>query len=269
MEFFKKHRFSFYSIGVLIVTTVTLILIHKIYGNYFEYSEWIKFCVGSLISILGFVATIFTIKLTIKTMNDKEKNNSLKKRRIAIVLELEIKDFLFSFWTEFYNFIELWMPYEFEDDKRPSFSPQRLKKISEDFKEMLYELITIDEGEECLEILRFYKTYIECMNSIEKIDFKELKLENTYYSLNTVLKIFETCFNEEYVKYSKMLSYRMVGRGYRHITMNPEEKVEAKDFFYKMNKLIIKYRNTKTKELSSDEYNKNFKNIFNYLDSLK
>ncbi|WP_368235648.1 hypothetical protein [Clostridium perfringens] len=79
MEFFKKHRFSFYSIGVLIVTTVILILIHKIYETYFKYSEWIKFGVGSLISILGFVATIFTIKLTIKTMNDKEKNNSLKK----------------------------------------------------------------------------------------------------------------------------------------------------------------------------------------------
>ncbi|WP_368235649.1 hypothetical protein [Clostridium perfringens] len=94
-------------------------------------------------------------------------------------MELEIKDFLFSFWIEFYNFIELWMPYEFEDDKRPSFSPQRFKKISEDFKEMLYELITIDKGEERLEILRFYKIYIECMNSIKKIDFKELKLENT------------------------------------------------------------------------------------------
>ncbi|MDK0740556.1 hypothetical protein P7A62_02415 [Clostridium perfringens] len=270
MNFFKKNKIAIISIAIIIIFVVLLLIgIHHYFGDYFKYSEWLELIVTSIISVLGILGTLITILISINLINNENKKNSLKKRRIAIVLELEIKDFLFSFWTEFYNFIELWMPYEFEDNKRPSFSPQRLKKISEDFKEMLYELITIDEGQECLEILRFYKTYIECMNSIEKIDFKELKLENTYYSLNTVLKIFETCFNEEYVKYSKMLSYRMVGRGYRHITMNPEEKVEAKDFFYKMNNLIIKYRNTNTKELSSDEYNKNFKNIFNYLDSLK
>ncbi|MDM0673043.1 hypothetical protein QTH53_01770 [Clostridium perfringens] len=269
MEFFKKHRFSFYSIGVLIVTTVILILIHKIYGNYFEYSEWIKFCVGSLISILGFVATIFTIKLTIKTMNDKEKNNRLKKRMIAIVLEFEIEDFLFSFLMEFYSFLKLWNGYQFEDGKRPAFCHQRLKKISPEFKEKLYELITIEEKKECLDLLRFYKDYIECINDIEKIDFKELKLENTYYSLNTVLKIFETCFNEEYVKYSKMLSYRIVGYGYRHIPMNQEEKVEASKFFYKMDKVINEYKHNNAKKLTSNEYSKKFNGILQYLNSLK
>ncbi|HHD2730851.1 hypothetical protein ACQPUH_01695 [Clostridium perfringens] len=257
MEFFKKHKFSFYSIVVLISTIIMFILIHVIYGNYFEYSEWIKFCVGSLISILGFVATIFTIKLTIRTMDEKKRNNKLKKRKIAIILNYEINNFLVSIFDTFYICLIDWASKDFNRYGNPEVNFSYLNKLSNDFKEMLYELISIDEDAKSLEIFEFFKVY---QQSIKRTD------EGDAVGVEPLIDIFKFCFKEEYHEYVRLTGIRYNGRFTRALPLTEEQQKSFKEF-YDIKKNL--YLNKDKENLLKNEYSKRIIEIFSYLNNLK
>ncbi|MDC4249592.1 hypothetical protein M3X99_01025 [Clostridium perfringens] len=257
MEFFKKHKFSFYSVGILILAIMILTCIHYIYGNHFKYSEWIVFFVGSLVSILGFLGTIFTIKLTIKTMDNEKRNNKLKKRKIAIILNYEISNFLVSLFDTFYICLMDWKIKDFDRYGNPKADFSYLNKLSNDFKEMLYELISIDEDDESLEIFEFFKVY---QQSIKRLDEEDL------VGVTPLIDIFKFCFKEEYHEYVRLTGIRYNGRFTRALPLT-EEQQKSFEEFYGIKENI--YLNKDKENALKNEYSERVRDIFSYLNNLK
>ena len=257
MDFLKKHKFSFYSVGTLILAIIMLTGIHYIYGNHFKYSEWIVFFVGSLVSILGFLGTIFTIKLTIKTMDNEKRNNKLKKIKIAIILNYEISNFLVSLFDTFYICLMDWKIKEFDRYGNPKADFSYLNKLSDDFKEMLYELISIDEDDESLEIFEFFKVY---QQSIKRLDEKDL------VGVAPLIDLFKFCFKEEYHEYVRLTGIRYNGRFTRAIPLT-EEQQKSFEEFYDIKKNI--YLNKDKENALKNEYSERVEDIFSYLNNFK
>ncbi|OPX49144.1 hypothetical protein [Clostridium thermobutyricum] len=259
----KENKIAIIFIVMFIIALITgLIFIHYFYGNYFQYSDWIKLVITSLISVVGILGTFITILITINSINDSKKNISLRKRKLAIILEYEINNFLVSFFNEFYRFLEYWDSHNFEELEKPTFFKENLNMLSLDFKNMLYELIDIDSNKESLEIFEFFKIYENCIQTSNKFAEDQEKV----YAINSFIEVFGFAFNEDYLKYANLSSFRTRGIAHNYLPINEKEKEQLKIFYN--NKIKI-YKKDNLNKLLRKEYSKKMISIFKYLDSLK
>ncbi|UBK38666.1 hypothetical protein KLF44_04430 [Clostridium perfringens] len=263
MNFLKKNKIAISSIAIIIIF-VTLLLsgIHHYFGDYFKYSEWFTLLVNSIISIAGIIGTVVTILIAITSMNNEKRNNELKKRKIAIILEYEINSFLYSLLNTFYIFLDGWNYYEFNDSKKPNFQEGNLNMLSLDFKETLYELVSIEENSESLEIFEFFKTYRNCIQKLDKFNDDERKI----FFINNFMDIFKFSFSNEYLQALNLSKHRTHGMGHNYLPINDEEKEILKAFY---NNKIDLYKSDSKDNLLKKEYSERLINILEYLNSLK
>lgn len=263
MNFFKKNKIAISSIAIIIIF-VTLLLsgIHHYFGDYFKYPEWFTLLVSSIISIVGIIGTVVTILIAITSMNNEKRNNELKKRKIAIILEYEINSFLSSLFDTFYLFLDSWNYHQFNDLEKPNFQEGNLNMLSLDFKETLYELISIEESSESLEIFEFFKTYRNCIQKLDKLNDDERKI----FLINGFMDIFEFSFSDEYSKALNLSKFRTYGMAHNYLPINDEEKEKLKVFY---NNKIGLYKSDSKDNLLKKEYSEKLINILEYLNSLK
>ena len=198
-----------------------LIGIHHYFGDYFKYSEWVTLLLNSIISIAGIIGTVITILIAITSINNEKRNNELQKRKIAIILEYEINSFLSSLFDTFYLFLDSWNYYNFNDLEKPTFQEDNLNMLSLDFKETLYELISIEESLESLETFEFFKTYKNCIQKLDKFnDDGERKI----FFINNFMDIFKFSFSNEYLQALNLSKYRTNGIAHNYLPINDEEK---------------------------------------------
>ncbi|HBI6903869.1 hypothetical protein [Clostridium perfringens] len=263
MNFFKKNKIAIISIAIIIIFVVLLLIgIHHYFGDYFKYSEWVTLLLNSIISIAGIIGTVITILIAITSINNEKRNNELKKRKIAIILEYEINSFLSSLFDTFYLFLYSWNYYNFNDLEKPTFQEGNLNMLSLDFKETLYELISIEESSEGLEIFEFFKIYKNCIQKLDKFNDDERSI----FFINSFIDIFEFSFSNEYSQALNLLKHRTYGRCHNYLPINDEEKEILKAFY---NNKIDLYKSDNKDDLLKKEYSERLINILKYLNSLK
>ncbi|WP_243447028.1 hypothetical protein [Clostridium perfringens] len=219
-----------------------LIGIHHYFGDYFKYSEWVTLLLNSIISIAGIIGTVITILIAITSINNEKRNNELQKRKITIILEYEINSFLSSLFDTFYLFLD---------------------RLRLDFKETLYELISIEERLERLETFEFFKTYKNCIQKLDKFnDDGERKI----FFINNFMDIFKFSFSNEYLQALNLSKYRTNGIAHNYLPINDEEKEILKAFY---NNKVDLYKSDSKDNLLKKEYSERLINILEYLNSLK
>ncbi|ELC8406215.1 hypothetical protein QYB57_000349 [Clostridium perfringens] len=258
MNFLKKNKIAISSIAIIIIF-VTLLLsgIHHYFGDYFKYSEWFTLLVNSIISIAGIIGTVVTILIAITSMNNEKRNNELKKRKIAIILEYEINSFLVSLFDTFYICLMDWKIKDFDRYGNPKADFSYLNKLSNDFKDMLYELISIDEDDESLEVFEFFKVY---QQSIKRLDEEDL------VGVVPLIDIFKFCFKDEYHEYVRLTGIRYNGRFTRALPLT-EEQQKSFEEFYGIKQNI--YSNKDKENALKNEYSERVKDILSYLNNFK
>lgn len=240
-----------------------LIGIHHYFGDYFKYSEWVTLLLNSIISIAGIIGTVITILIAITSINNEKRNNELQKRKIAIILEYKINSFLSSLFDTFYLFLDSWNYYNFNDLEKPTFQEDNLNMLSLDFKETLYELISIEESLESLETFEFFKTYKNCIQKLDKFnDDGERKI----FFINNFMDIFKFSFSNEYLQALNLSKYRTNGIAHNYLPINDEEKEILKAFY---NNKVDLYKSDSKDNLLKKEYSERLINILEYLNSLK
>ncbi|HAT4107139.1 hypothetical protein [Clostridium perfringens] len=264
MNFFKKNKIAIIAIAIIIIFVVLLLIgIHHYFGDYFKYSEWVTLLLNSIISIAGIIGTVITILIAITSINNEKRNNELQKRKIAIILEYEINSFLSSLFDTFYLFLDSWNYYNFNDLEKPTFQEDNLNMLSLDFKETLYELISIEESLESLEIFEFFKTYKNCIQKLDKFnDDGERKI----FFINNFMDIFKFSFSNEYLQALNLSKYRTHGIAHNYLPINDEEKEILKAFY---NNKVDLYKSDSKDNLLKKEYSERLINILEYLNSLK
>lgn len=192
MRLYDKFIKTIKKYKLFIIFTI-FIMLFILYSNsqkvYFleknSYYEWIQFNINGLLVLIGAFTTILAVLMTINHSEYKEhKEIENKKRKIKIILSNEI-EMLFSFyeskvWIEFLHGVRCSNFIIIEGKEVMPIKNERYS-LEDNFKDYIYELLNLAEGDEIEEVKEVLNLYIAYKNhlaflnqeSIEKKEDKE------------------------------------------------------------------------------------------------
>ncbi|XZK76497.1 hypothetical protein ACSXCI_07280 [Clostridium perfringens] len=212
LEYNKKIiKYVIITLTILIcLISIVLVIVWKVWGNYFKVNEWLTFCSTIVTTLLGVYATMIVVVISIEfTKKDKDEIKKENIRKSHKKLYTEMTKAISSIKIIFYDYIvESFRDY---GEVNENFK-KKIYKIDSGVMDIVYELLIEDEDNIELErVKNFFSNYnsiynsIECEEKIENIIMRIVFdiLDTQYYELLDIIFLKSRSSETEYSMYEK------------------------------------------------------------------
>ncbi|WP_430836684.1 hypothetical protein [Clostridium sardiniense] len=229
-----------------------------------KFTDWIEFNTNGILVLTGAFSTIIAVLLSINyTRKVEEENRKRQLIKTCIILHYELSLFLNSLFDKFYEYIVMYSNENFNIQQMPnirfSSSYSGLYKLNEDFKPLLYELMSIDNTNKSLELFEFFKRYEDCLEKIS---------DSRNFGLESLKDILNYCFNDKYDRHICLSEFRyeQMPNGLNTLKELTKDEKDLLINFIESNRNIHQKNNY---NLIKDECSDKILEIMNFLEKYK